>query len=237
VARRAIGARCPYAVAVRRIWLALLCAFVGVPALYVVYEATSTLAVLTGVEQERDQWQRPSEVVGLLALTEGNTVVDFGCGAGYFALKLSPIVGITGTVLATDIRRESLAFLWIRAVLGRRRNLRIIHGEPDDPRLPSEPVDAILISNTFHELTAPARALTTLSRTLKPGGRMVILDRDSRAGDGMQATPLITPHGMTPASAERHLRSAGFAVVERDDRFIDRPDDDDVWWIIVARKP
>lgn len=220
----------------RRIWLALLCAFVGVPALYVGYEATSTLAVLTRVEQERDQWQRPSDVVGLLALTEGNTVVDFGCGAGYFALKLSPIVGITGTVLATDIRRESLAFLWIRAVLGRHRNLRVIHGELDDPRLPSQPVDAILISNTFHELTAPARALATLSRTLKPGGRMVILDRGPRASDGIQASPLIAPHGILSASVERHLRSAGLAVVDRDDRFIDRLDDDDVWWIIVARK-
>jgi SAM-dependent methyltransferase len=223
--------------AVRRIWLALVCAFVGVPALYVGYEAASTLAVLTRVEQERDQWQRPADVVQRLALTEGSTVVDFGCGAGYFALKLSPLVGHTGTVLATDIRRESLAFLWIRAVLGRHRNLQVIHGEPDDPRLPHEPVDAILISNTFHELTAPARALETLFRSLKPGGRIVILDRGPRASDATQASPLMTPHGIPPASAERHLRSAGFVVVDRDDRFIDRPDDDDVWWIIVARRP
>jgi SAM-dependent methyltransferase len=221
---------------VRRIWLALLCAFVGGPAVYVAYEATSTLAVLTRVEHERDQWQRPSDVVGRLALGEGSTVVDFGCGAGYFALKLSPIVGITGTVLATDIRKESLAFLWIRAVLGRHRNLHVIHGEPEDPRLPPDPVDAILISNTFHELTAPARMLETLSRTLKPGGRIVILDRGPRASDGTQATPLIPPHGIPPASAERDLRSTGFAVVDRDDRFIDRAGDDDVWWIIVARK-
>ena len=208
------------------------------PAVYVGYEATSTLAVLTRVEQERDQWQRPSDVVELLALREGNTVVDFGCGAGYFALKLSPIVGVTGTVLATDIRQESLAFLWIRAVLGRHRNLHVIHGEPDDPRLPPEPVDAILISNTFHELTAPARALETLSRSLKPGGRIVILDRGPRvSGDDTQATPLIESHGIPPASVERYLRAAGFALVDRNDRFIDRPGDDDVWWIIVARKP
>jgi ubiquinone/menaquinone biosynthesis C-methylase UbiE len=221
---------------VRRIWLALLCAFVGLPASYALYEATSTLQVLTRVEQERDQWQRPSDVVRLLALNVGDTVVDFGCGAGYFALKLSPIVGVTGTVLATDIRQESLAFLWIRAVLGRHRNLRVIHGVPDDPRLPPVPVEAILISNTFHELITPARTLETLSRTLKPGGRIVILDRGPRASDETLATP-IAPHGMTPTSAERHLRAAGFAVIDRDDRFIDRPGDDDVWWIIVARKP
>jgi hypothetical protein len=78
--------------------------------------------------------------------------------------------------------------------------------------------------------------LETLSRTLKPGGRIVILDRGPRASDGTQATPLIPPHGIPPASAERDLRSTGFAVVDRDDRFIDRAGDDDVWWIIVARK-
>jgi ubiquinone/menaquinone biosynthesis C-methylase UbiE len=222
---------------VRRIWLALLCAFVGVPVVYVAYEAISTLAVLTRVEQERDQWQRPSDVVERLELKDGSTVVDFGCGAGYFALKLSPIVGTTGTVLATDIRQESLAFLWIRAVLGRHRNLRVIHGEPEDPRLPPEPVDAILISNTFHELTAPIRALQMLSRTLKPGGRIVILDRGPRVSDGTQATPRIPPHGILPAIVERDLHSVGFTVVSRDDRFIDRDGEDDVWWIIVARKP
>jgi ubiquinone/menaquinone biosynthesis C-methylase UbiE len=222
---------------VRRIWPALLCAFVGVPALYVGYEAASTLAVLTRVEQERDQWQRPSDVVEMLALGEGSTVVDFGCGAGYFALKLSSTVGTTGTVLATDIRRESLAFLWIRAVWGRHRNLQVIHGEPDDPRLPPGLVDAILISNAFHELTSPARTLDTLSRTLKPGGRIVVLDRGPRASDGTQATSVIASHGISPASAEHQLHAAGLAVAYRDDRFIDRPGDDDVWWIIVARKP
>jgi hypothetical protein len=76
-----------------------------------------------------------------------------------------------------------------------------------------------------------------LSHTLKPGGRLVILDRGPRASDGTQATPLIAPHGSSPASAESHLRSAGLVVVDRDDRFINRPADDDVWWIVVARKP
>lgn len=222
----------------RRIWITLVCAFVGVPGAYVTYEAASTLAVLTRVEHERDQWQRPSEVLGLLRLNEGSTAVDFGCGAGYFALKLSPIVGSTGTVLATDIRRESLAFLWIRAALGRYRNLQVIHGEPDDPRLPPVLVDAILISNTFHELTAPARMLATLSRSLKSGGRLVILDRGPRASvDGTPATPAIASHGISPASVEHYLGSAGFTVVSRDDRFIEGPGEDDRWWVIVALRP
>jgi hypothetical protein len=56
-------------------------------------------------------------------------------GAGYFALKLSPIVGPHGAVLAEDIRRESLVFLWIRHVVRNARNLRVIRGEPRQTRL------------------------------------------------------------------------------------------------------
>jgi hypothetical protein len=53
----------------------------------------------------------------------------------------------------------------------------------------------------------------------------------------VEATPRIPPHGILPASVERDLHSVGFTVVSRDDRFIDRDGEDDVWWIIVARKP
>ena len=71
------------------------------------------------IESERDHWQRPSDVIQALNLHEGSVVVDFGSGAGYFALKLSPVVGKRGSVVAEDIRRESLTFLRIQSVLAR----------------------------------------------------------------------------------------------------------------------
>ena len=52
-------------------------------------------------------------------------------------------------------RDDSLAFLWIRALLGRHWNLHVIRGETEDPHLPAGPVDAVLVVNTFHELTMP----------------------------------------------------------------------------------
>jgi predicted methyltransferase len=66
------------------------------------YSFTNTLRQLDLIEAERDRWQRPSDVVRALDLREGNTAVDLGSGAGYFALKLSPAVGKTGQVLATS---------------------------------------------------------------------------------------------------------------------------------------
>ena len=91
--------------------------FVVLPVVYVTWEAVRTLGVLTTVERERDTWQRPDEILLHLDLRPGMTVVDLGSGAGYFALKIAPRVSPNGRVLAVDLRRQSLAFLWIRARL------------------------------------------------------------------------------------------------------------------------
>ncbi len=100
-----------------RIALFLLCVILAVAFLSTTYQASQALVRLDAVERERDQWQRPAEVLQFLNLRAGNVVADLGSGSGYFALKLSPIVGARGRVLALDIRQVSLFFLWIRAVL------------------------------------------------------------------------------------------------------------------------
>ena len=74
-----------------------LCAILIFLALSTLYDFTNTLNRLDVVESERDQWQRPLDVLRALNLREGNTVVDLGSGAGYFALKLSPAVGKQGS--------------------------------------------------------------------------------------------------------------------------------------------
>jgi predicted methyltransferase len=221
----------------RRIWAFLLLAFLTVPVAYVVWQAVLTLRVLDQIEAERDTWQRPDAVVAALDLHPGQTVVDFGSGAGYFALKLSGLVGPGGAVLATDVRRESLTFLWMRAHLRRDRNLRVIRGEEHDPYLPTTPVDAVLISNAYHELSAPKEMMILLRGHLRHGGRMVILDRAPRRSRNPLHEDAAPHHELTPAIVEADIRGAGLTVLSRDDRFIDRSGDDDVWWLLVATNP
>ena len=120
---------------------------------FVAYQAIQTLTVLDQVERERDTWQRPNDIVQALDLKPGESVVDFGSGAGYFALRLAPTVGPTGRVIAIDIRRQSLAFLWLRSLLRRAWQVDVVLSDAGDPRLPPGPIDAILLVNTFHELT------------------------------------------------------------------------------------
>src|SRR5262245_5027420 len=116
------------------------------------YEGYKTLKRLDLIEAERDGWQRPSDILGALKLTRGDTAVDFGSGSCYFALKLSSAVGPTGRVLAVDIRKLSLTFLWARTLIKHHPNIDVMLGEQENSRLPMGGANGVLILNTFHEL-------------------------------------------------------------------------------------
>ena len=202
-------------------------------ALSMIARTINTLRALDVVEAERDRWQRPEDVLQALDLHEGQVAVDLGSGSGYFALRLSAAVGREGQVLAVDIRRVPLLFLRIRAVLRGRHNVRAVLGGLDDPHLPPSAVDAVLVADTYHELTDRAAILDHAFRALRPGGRLVIVDPTPGAGaeDGPETA---THHYERPATAETELRGAGFAILARDDRFIDSSRHR--WWMIVARR-
>jgi len=217
-----------------RIVLFLVCAILVFLALNTLYSFTNTLHQLDVIELDRDQWQRPSDVLRALDLREGNTVVDLGAGSGYFALKLSPAVGKGGRVLAVDLRKLSLFFLWTRALLGGRRNVHVMIGEEDNPRLPTGSVDAVLICNTYHEFSHPEVILKDVYQSLHGGGRLVVVDRTPRP------TETDNSHEVPRSVVEGNLRETGFEIVSQDDHFIDRPvngQGNDLWWLLIARKP
>ncbi len=209
-----------------RILIFLACVVIIVAALFVIWQGVGTLNRLDVVESERDQWQRPEDVIRALGVHPGSAVADLGCGSGYFTLRLSPVVGARGLVLAEDIRRLPLVFLRARALLGGRHNIRIIHGTVDDPSLGDATANAVLIANTYHELDHPRTILAAVRRALRPRGRLVILDRGPRAGSS-------EPHAIARMCVERDLMENGFQVAETADPFIDRPGDDP-WWMIAA---
>lgn len=203
---------------------------------YTVSSFSNTLNRLTVVEAERDRWQRPAEVLRALDLSPGSTVVDLGSGAGYFTLKLSAIVGGSGEVLAVDLRRLSLFFLRIRALMRNQHNIDTIVGTEEDPRLPMRRVDAVLISNTYHEFTNPRLMLDLTFRTLRRGGRLVIVDRGPRGSNEERENSASVGHEVRPDVVEAQLRQKGFEILGREDRFIDQPGDEP-WWLLVARRP
>jgi ubiquinone/menaquinone biosynthesis C-methylase UbiE len=213
-----------------RIGLFLVCAIVIFLSLNTLYAFTNTLHQLDVIESERDQWQRPEDVLRALHLREGYSVVDLGSGAGYFSLKLSPAVGKRGQVIAVDLRRLSLVFLWTRALQRGQRNVHVVVGEEDNLRMPTGSVDAVLICNTYHEFSSPKLILNHVFRALRRGGHLVVVDRAPRATEAENA------HEMPLAVVEGELQQGGFEIVSQDDHFIDQPGIDS-WWLLDARKP
>ena len=198
------------------------------------YAALQTFARLNAVEAERDQWQRPADIIQALNLKSGDVVVDVGCGSGYFTLKLSSEVGNDGRVIAEDIRRLPLVFLWFRAARRRDHNVRVLLGDPADPHLPSR-VNAVLISNTYHEFTDSRPILIHIHQSLVSGGRLVVVDREPRPVSA--ARPGSSEHEISADRVESELRQADFEMTRRQDRFIERDSYDESWWLIVVQKP
>ena len=215
----------------------LVCAIAILFLFNTAYQGLNTLSRLNVVEAERDQWQRPSDVIKALDLGPRSVVVDLGCGSGYFTLKLSAAVGQNGSVLAEDIRRFPLVFLWFRKFVKNERNVKVLHGNSNDPHLPIQGVDAVLIANTYHEFTDSASILAHVFRSLVSGGRLVVVDREPEPDGAGSEDKAMEHHEVSPDHVERELRQAMFEVISRQDRFIEDDPSNENWWLITARKP
>ena len=212
----------------------LLLLLAGGVIVFVAEQAIQTIRILDAVEQDRDRWQRPQAVIEALDLHTGQHVVDLGAGAGYFTLKIAPLVGPDGEVLAVDLRRQSLAFLWIRAQLRGWRNVRPIVGAESDPRLPGDPVGSVLIVNTYHELSSPEAILSSLFALMRPGGRLVIADRAPRRPGRLE---IRADHEIAADAVVRAVERLGFHLELRNDALVDISGDEDVWWLLAFGKP
>jgi ubiquinone/menaquinone biosynthesis C-methylase UbiE len=222
---------------VYRVRVALFLVFVVfvIAGLTILFQGIATLRQLDLVERERDTWQKPLEILQALDARQGSTVADIGCGSGYFTLKLSPLVGNQGRVLAEDIRRESLLFLWIRSLRLPAHNVSVIHGLNDNPRLGTVRLDAAIISNTYHEFINPGAILSRTYRSLRSGGRLVVVDRGPNRSSESRDLEM-EHHEISLVIADREIRQSGFEIVREQDRFINRPGTVQ-WWLIVAVKP
>ena len=218
-----------------KLLLFVLCALVIFVVLNTGYSALNTISRLDQVETERDRWQRPAEVLHALDIKPGDLVVDLGCGSGYFALRLSPQAGKGGRILAEDIRRLPLVFLWFRTTLKNGRNITVIHGDVTDPHLPHERVNEVLIANTYHELTDSQAILRHVRESLISSGRLVIVDRAPNPAD--TGASRLAEHEISAGQVENELRRAQFEIVTLQNNFIDKDPDNESWWLIVARKP
>lgn len=130
-------------------------------------------------EERRDDFGEAERVMRELRIGAGTRVADIGAGDGYYVARLAGRVGPGGLVFGEDIEPRYLALLRERVERAGWRNVRVIEGAPDDPRLPPASVDVALMIHMYHEITSPFALLHRLSPALRPGGRLAVLDVDA----------------------------------------------------------
>ena len=127
-------------------------------------------------EEHRDALDESGEIARFLELKPGMTVGDIGAGNGYHTVRLSRVVGPTGSVVAEDVTRDSLVELARRIEFLNLTNVKFALGEPHDPRLPASSLDAAILVHMYHEISQPYAFLYNLAPALKPGARIGIVD-------------------------------------------------------------
>ena len=124
---------------------------------------------------DRDAWQRPEQIMDHLGIAEGSVVADLGAGGGWFTIRLARRVGPNGRVYAQDIQPEMIGAIKRRVDREGLKNVDTVLGTTADPQLPA-PVDVVLIVDTYHEMDDPQTLLRKVRASLKPGGRVGIVE-------------------------------------------------------------
>jgi predicted methyltransferase len=184
---------------------------------------------------DRDQWQRVPDVIAALAIGSGSQVADIGAGSGYFTTYLARHVGADGAVFAVEIGEGELSRLRRLAEDEGLENIEVVRGEIDDPRLPEQSLDAVLVVDAYHEMTEHEAMLAGMHRALEPGGRLVIIDLAPNDGSAPRDRQMDT-HRISIYLVEQDLLAAGFEVIESDPEFT-KTGRGTRQWMLVAQRP
>ena len=161
-------------------------------------------------DPRRDGWQKPDEVIQALALPADAVVADVGAGTGYFSVRLARAVP-KGKVYAADVESDMVRHLAARAKRDELANLVVVQSELDDARLP-EKVDLALFVDVFHHIDGRESYFRRLKGSLKPGGRVAVVDfrRESEIGPPQRAR-IAADH------VKRQLTAAGYTLAAEHD--------------------
>ena len=160
----------------------------------------------------REDEEAPSKAVAALGLKPSHVVADIGAGSGYHTFRIAPLVP-EGKVFAVDIQPEMLDFIDSRSKVLGITNVNPHRGAIDDVRLPPNSIDLALMVDAYHEFSHPKEMLESLMNSLRPGGRVVLLEY--RAED--PNVPIKRLHKMTEQQIRLEFESIGFQWVKTHD--------------------
>jgi predicted methyltransferase len=171
----------------------------------------------------RDERLQINRVMDMLGIEPGKSVADIGAGSGWFTVRAARRVTGSGRVYAVDINPEAIHYIDQRAQKEQLQNIKTILSKPDDPQVPADSIDAVLLLKTYHEVAHPVVLLRNLRSSLKPGARIGIIDRNGNGAD----------HGVSKDVVVREAAQAGYEL--RDSQNFVKADGVDYFLIFTAK--
>lgn len=146
-------------------------------------------------------------VMDILHISEGKSVADIGAGSGWFTTRAAKRVGEKGKVFAVEINQEYIDYINNRAKKENFTNIQTVLGTEDNPKVPDDSVDAVLILKTYHEIGQPVKVLLNLKKSLKKDALLGIIDKNGKGDD----------HGIDKEKVVAEAKRAGFVLKEEFD--------------------
>ncbi|KMS57008.1 MULTISPECIES: class I SAM-dependent methyltransferase [Sphingobium] len=153
-------------------------------------------------EEARDRVNEAEDIMDRAGIRSGMTVADIGAGEGYYTVRLARRVGAKGRVLAEDIMPEVIEALSRRITREKWDNVSLKLGAPEDPKLPENSFDRIMMVHMYHEIAEPYAFLWHLSPALKKDGELIVVDADRPTDQ----------HGAPPRLLACELAAMGFRM-------------------------
>jgi ubiquinone/menaquinone biosynthesis C-methylase UbiE len=170
------------------------------------YETREGRTKMTGILESPARLAnlRPAELVAGLGVQRGSTVIDLGTGTGNLLADLSSAVGPGGRVIAEDIHEDFLERARERAGKAGLGNVQFVLGTETDPKLPSGAADLVIVLDAYHHFDYPERMLAAIKRSLRPAGRLAIIEYHKKRG-AME---------IDPDFALKHIRAGAEQVLQ-----------------------
>jgi len=156
---------------------------------------------------ERDAWQKPEEVLDALHLKRTSSVADIGAGTGYFSVRIAKRIP-EGKIFAADVEPDMVRYLGERAQREHLTNLVPVQASADAANLP-EAVDVVLVVDTYHHIGNRTQYFAKLKSSLRPMGRVAIVDFKADSPSGPP-----TQHRISPERVMEELNAAGYSLME-----------------------
>jgi ubiquinone/menaquinone biosynthesis C-methylase UbiE len=157
---------------------------------------------------EREDEEAPERALRILKLAKGAVVADVGAGSGYMSIRMAKIVGPQGKVYANDIQLGMLDLVRKNVEKAKLTNVVPVLGTSEDPRLPADALDLVLMVDVYHEFSQPQKMLQKIRESLKSDGRLVLLEY--RAED--PNVPILPAHKMTREQVKLEIEHEGFTL-------------------------